>query len=231
MLLSYRYRFLFVHIAKTGGTSIRTALRPYRWGWPYTGALMLCSLMSQMTRPRHMLGVKFPRHAKAIAAQEMLPATFYDSLFKFTVVRNPWDLQVSSYHHLRREHPEVVKELPDFRSFLLHKFNPHRERNFLLDISRERQWHYVTDHDGAAIVDFVARYESLDDHYARICHHIGIDGPPLPHQRRAPDRTDYRDYYDNETRELVAEHYAEDIRRFGYSFGQDPDKNHLTGNQ
>jgi hypothetical protein len=218
MLLSYRYRFLFIHIAKTGGTSIRTALRPYRWGWPYTGALMLCSLMSQMTRPRHILGIKFPRHAKAIAAQEMLPDTFYDSLFKFTVVRNPWDLQVSSYHHLRREHPEVVKDLPDFRSFLLHKFDPRRERDFLLDISRERQWHYITDHNGASIIDFVARYESLANHYAEICQRIGIPGPTLPHQRQATDRGDYRDYYDQELQEMVAEHYAEDIRRFGYSF-------------
>jgi len=47
----------------------------------------------------HELAIKLPRHSKAIAAKEMLPREFYDSLFKFAFVRNPWDLQVSSYHH------------------------------------------------------------------------------------------------------------------------------------
>ena len=47
-------------------------------------------------------GIKFPRHSKIIAA-EMLPAETFDNLFKFVFVRNPWDLQVSSFHHIRRE--------------------------------------------------------------------------------------------------------------------------------
>jgi len=220
MLLSYRYQFLFVHIAKTGGTSIRRALRPYRWGWPYTPALAICSLFSQMTRPRHVLGVKFPRHAKAIAAQEMLPREFYDSLFKFTVVRNPWDLQVSSYHHLCREHPGIVQGLPDFASFLRHKLDSERGYHFLLDISQERQWRYICDIDGHRIVDYVGHYESLRQDYQHICEHIGVNAPPLPHERRSDARSDYRNYYDDETAELVAEHYADDIYRFGYRFDQ-----------
>ncbi|HKJ95056.1 MAG TPA: sulfotransferase family 2 domain-containing protein [Gammaproteobacteria bacterium] len=219
MLISYRHRFLFVHIAKTGGTSIRTALRPYRWGWPYSVPLALCSLMSQMTRPKHVLGIKFPRHAKAIAAREMLPGEFYDGLFKFTVVRNPWDLQVSSYHHLRREYPSLMQDIPDFRAFIRRKLDPGREYNYLLDISQERQTDYVTDLQGHLIVDFIARYENLQADFEVICERIGIRTPDLPHRRRATDRSDYRDYYDNETRALVAEHYAGDIDRFGYRFG------------
>lgn len=218
MLISYKHRFLFVHIAKTGGTSIRAALRPYRWGWPYSLPLALCSLMSQMTRPRHLLGIKFPRHAKAIAAREMLPAEVYDGLFKFTVVRNPWDLQVSSFHHLRREHPAEVEAMPDFGSFLRAKFDPDRPYSFLLDISQERQWEYVCDLEGNSIVDYVARYEDLETEFRTICARIGIEPPALPHRRRADDRRAYRDYYDDELRELVAAHYAEDIRRFDYRF-------------
>jgi len=34
MLLVHRYRFLFVHIAKTGGASVRAALNPLRWRDP-----------------------------------------------------------------------------------------------------------------------------------------------------------------------------------------------------
>ncbi|MGD8709964.1 MAG: sulfotransferase family 2 domain-containing protein [Ectothiorhodospiraceae bacterium] len=218
MLISYKHRFLFVHIAKTGGTSIRTALRPYRWGWPYTLPLTLCSLVSQMTHPKHILGIKFPRHAKAIAAREMLPGDFYDSLFKFTVVRNPWDLQVSSYHHLKREHPRTMAGIDTFDAFLRRKFDPEREYDYLLDISQELQSEYVTDLQGNLIVDRVARYENLTEDFREICEHIGIRPPELPHKRKATGRRPYQDYYTTETRELVARHYGADIQRFGYSF-------------
>lgn len=218
MLISYKHCFLFVHIAKTGGTSIRAALRPYRWGWPYGMPLALCSLMSQMTRPRHILGIKFPRHAKAIAAQEMLPRAFYESLFKFTVVRNPWDLQVSSYHHLYREHPRLLDGVPSFEAFLARKLDPARGREDLLDVSQELQSDYVVDLRGNLIVDYIARYERLEDDFTEICRRIGLDRPPLPRLRQAEGRTGYRDYYSAKTRALVAKHYAADLDRFGYSF-------------
>ena len=218
MLISYTHRFLFVHIAKTGGSSIRAALRGYRWGWPYTAPLLLCHLVSQMTRPRHILGVKFPRHAKAIAAQEMLPPRFYGSLFKFTVVRNPWDLQVSSYHHLCREHPQALGGALTFEAFIEHKLDPAREREDLLDVSRELQSDYVTDLRGNLIVDYIARYESLEEDFTEICRCIGIDRPSLPRLRQAKGRQGYRDYYTSKSRALVARHYAADLDRFGYAF-------------
>ncbi|WP_440996106.1 sulfotransferase family 2 domain-containing protein [Arhodomonas sp. SL1] len=219
MLISYRHRFLFVHIAKTGGTSIRTALRRHRWGWPYTPVLALASLISQSTHPKHALGIKFPRHAKAIAAMEMLPRELYDDLFKFAVVRNPWDLQVSSFHHLKREHPQRTAHLDTFERFLRAKLDPDRDYDYLLDISQERQWEYVCDFQGRQIVDYIARYERLSRDFEEICRRIGINPPSLPHRRRAAERRAYTDYYTAETRALVARHYAEDIERFGYQFG------------
>jgi hypothetical protein len=165
-----------------------------------------------------MLGIKFPRHAKAIAAREMLPTEFYDSLFKFTIVRNPWDLQVSSFHHLRREHPKVVEDFPDFKSFIRRKLDPQRPYNFLLDISQENQWEYIFDLSGRKIVDFIGRYENLDSDYKTICDRIGIEPPALPHRRKAMNRRDYASYYDDESRDLVGNHYKRDIELFGYQF-------------
>ena len=68
MLLSRRYQFLFVHIAKTGGTSVRNALQRYRWRDPYYLPQWIASKMSGITG--HSLGIKLPRHCKAITAQE-----------------------------------------------------------------------------------------------------------------------------------------------------------------
>ncbi|MDN3516815.1 sulfotransferase family 2 domain-containing protein [Aquisalimonas lutea] len=218
MLISYSRNFLFVHIAKTGGTSVRAALRKYRWGGWYSVPLGLASVASQMTRPRHKLGLKFPRHAKAIAALEMLPTEVFEGFFKFTVVRNPWDLQVSSYHHIQREKPEVLAGILTFEDFLRRKFDPERPYDFMLDISAERQHEYLVNLRGELIVDFIGRYERLQADFNRICEHIGVTAPALPHLRRADDREDYRRYYTDELAELVARHYQRDLDLLGYRF-------------
>ncbi|NKN34340.1 sulfotransferase family 2 domain-containing protein [Marichromatium bheemlicum] len=220
MLLSPRYRFLFVHIAKTGGTSVRAALQGLRWRDPWYYPMFLCSRMSHLSG--HRIGTKLPRHAKAVLAQELLPRPFYDSLFKFAFVRNPWDLQVSSFHHIRRERPHYLGGHQEFADFLRWKLDPERPYQYHVDTSITRQSDYLVDLHGEVIVDFIGRYEQLHDDFDTVCTRIGITPPALPHARKATDRKrDYRSYYDDDTAELVARHFARDIELLDYRF--DPD--------
>jgi hypothetical protein len=220
MLLSVRYRFLFVHIAKTGGTSVRAALRRLRWRDPWYLPQFVCSRLSHLSG--HRIGTKFPRHAKVIAAREMLPRAFFDGLFKFAFVRNPWDLQVSSYHHIRRERPQLTRGFDDFEAFMRWKLDPERPYQYHIDTSIERQVDYLVDLRGEIIVDEVGRYESLTEDFARICARIGAPHIALPHKRRAPDRrSDYRRYYSDALAEAVGKHFHKDVEAFGYRF--DPD--------
>ncbi|WP_448383121.1 sulfotransferase family 2 domain-containing protein [Desulfosoma sp.] len=218
MLFSPKYRFLFVHIPKTGGTSVRVALRRYKWKDPWRIPLFVCSRLSALSG--HRLACKIPRHAKIVAAKEMFPRDFFESLFKFAFVRNPWDLQVSSYHHIRRERPHLMHELPTFEDFLKHKLNPHRPYVFHFDVSIERQSDYLVDLDGSLLVNFVGRYERLEEDFAEACRRIGIRPPALPHKRKAVDRRDYRAYYTDETADLVARHFRRDIELFDYRFDE-----------
>ncbi|MGB5615591.1 MAG: sulfotransferase family 2 domain-containing protein [Desulfobacterales bacterium] len=216
MLLSLRNNFLFVHIAKTGGTSIRATLNRYRWRDPYYPAQFVCSRISHLTG--HRLGCKFPRHAKIVAAREMLPRELFESLFKFAFVRNPWDLQVSSFHHIRRERPHLVAGHEDFEEFLRYKLNPNRPYQFHIDTSIERQSDYLVDLHGKVLVDFIGRYENIEADFREACQQIGITPPPLAHRRKAKNRSDYRSYYRDVTAELVAERFKKDIDLFDYSF-------------
>jgi hypothetical protein len=218
MLLSHRYRFLFVHIAKTGGTSVRAALQRRMWADPWRIPMFICSRMSHLSG--HRLACKLPRHAKAIAAREMLPHEFYQSLFKFCFVRNPWDLQVSSFHHIRRERPHLLQGLDDFAAFIRYKLDPERPYQYHMDISVERQSDYVTDLHGNQIVDFIGRFERLEEDYAFILRRIGFAAALLPQRRTAKDRRDYRQYYTDDIAQRVAMHYREDIERFGYRFDE-----------
>lgn len=216
MLLSVKYNFLFVHIAKTGGTSVRAALAPLRWRDPLYIPQFIASRLSHATG--HRIASKLPRHAKIIAAKEMLPRELFEKLFKFAFVRNPWDLQVSSWHHLRRERPHLVEHLPDFDSFVRWKLDPDRPYQYHIDTSIERQTDYLKDLDGTILVDFIGKYENLQEDYEEACRRIGIKPPPLPHKRQAKDRKGYRSYYNGELAELVADYFQSDIEAFEYSF-------------
>lgn len=217
MLLSNRYNFLFVHIAKTGGTSVRAALKSLQWKDPYYAAQFICSRLSHLTH--HRIASKLPRHAKIICAQEMLPHDFFAGLFKFAFVRNPWDLQVSSYHHLKRERPHLLEGHQDFESFLRWKLDPARPPQYHLDTVMTPQTDYLIDLHGKMLTDHLGRYESLQDDFDLICQRIGVPSVRLPHKRHSTDRSsDYRRYYTDETAELVARHFRRDIELLGYRY-------------
>jgi hypothetical protein len=217
MLLSVKHRFLFVHIAKTGGTSVRASLRRLRWRDPWYWPMLVCSRLSHLSG--HRIATKLPRHAKIVAAKELLPKEFFDTLFKFAFVRNPWDLQVSSFHHIRRERPHYLSGHEDFEGFLRWKLSPERPYQYHIDTSIELQTDYLIDLHGEVAVDFIGRYERLPEDFAEACRRIGVARPDLAHKRRATDREkDYRSYYSDETAELVAQHFRKDIELLGYGF-------------
>jgi hypothetical protein len=217
MLLSVKHRFIFVHIAKTGGTSVRAALQGLRWRDPWYWPMFLCSRFSHLSG--HRLATKLPRHAKIVAAKELLPREYFDELFKFAFVRNPWDLQVSSFHHIRRERPQYLGGHRDFEGFLRWKLEPGRPYQYHVDTSIEHQTDYLIDLHGNIVVDFIGRHERLPQDFSDVCARLGIPTPNLPHQRRASDRKkDYRCYYTDETAELVAKQFARDIEMLGYDF-------------
>lgn len=217
MILCNKHKFLYVHIAKTGGTSLRAALRRLQYRDPMYLLQALCSRLSHWTG--HRIAAKLPRHAKIICAQEMLPREYFDSLFKFAFVRNPWDLQVSSFHHLKRERPHLLEGHDTFDAFLEWKVNPERKYQYHLDTVMTPQTDYLVDFHGKVLTDFLGRFENLQEDFATICRRLGIPAPELPHKRKATDRErDYRKYYNDRTAALVAQHFKRDIELLGYSF-------------
>jgi hypothetical protein len=207
MIVSYHKKFIFVHIFKTAGTSIDEGLSRFCYRPGSTRPSNWIPFLTTNWKKIHRIPIK--KHATALQIRNMLHHKIFSSFFKFSFVRNPWDLQVSLYHYIL-EHPEnpgyaSTKEMGSFRNFVLSRSN--------LGFT---QTGCLADSDGKLLVDFVGRFENLNADFQEVCQRIGVQAN-LRHINKS-NRTAYRSYYDAETRDLTARLYVDDIERFGYSF-------------
>ena len=74
---------------------------------------------------------------------------------------------------------------------------------------------WLTDFDGKIAVEYVARYERLDEHFAGICKRLNRTAA-LPHLKRTA-RKPYQAHYDNESIEIIRERFKKDVGAFGYA--------------
>jgi hypothetical protein len=218
MYISHSHRFIFIHIAKVAGLSIKQGLSAYA-GEPE---------VFKIRRPAPLLDGKPNRlyqmweaivvHATAAQIKHEMGAAF-DEYYKFTFVRNPWDWQVSMYHFLLKEttnpHHEKIKAMRGFDEYLEWIVQT-EERTPYPKYATKYQKDMLVDETGALLVDFIGRYETLAEDFAHICHILGI-GAQLPHLNKSQHR-DYRTYYNAHSRDLVAAHFRADIELLGYHF-------------
>jgi len=212
MLYSPSKNFIFVHIYKTAGKSIDIALRPYCP--PYYANRAVRKAVRVMPGPARMLigwhqALVCGQHMTAAEIRRKMPAELFDRAYKFTIVRNPWDWQVSQYFYMiqTKAHPEheTIRALASFDDYIRYR----------CDRAVQLQSAFVHDAAGRRIVDRVGRFESLGEDFELICRDIGIDAR-LPYQNASRRDRDWRGYYSDETFDLVARTFREDIALFGY---------------
>ena len=150
--------------------------------------------------------IGFYQHMPAWRVRAYLGDEIWRSYFKFAFDRNPWDRQVSWY--LDKTRSKLRR--PSFVRFM-----------------RDRRRAYVDNYqlytiDGALAVDFVGRYENLEEdlnnalRLAGVLHRIDV---PRTNVTPNKDATrDYRSYYSPETQAIVAEWYQPEIALLSYGF-------------
>jgi len=214
MLYDPTRKFIFIHIWKTGGESVVSALRdqcPVYFRNRYINkAIRLTPGLSSAIlgwRARLVCG----QHFTAQEIRSAMPVQAYEDAFKFTFVRNPWDWQVSNYAYALQtpahgQH-QIIQELGSFEAYIRYQFEQRAPT----------QSSFIYDHAGDPLVDFVGRFETLSADFQTVCERIGVRAE-LPFLNASKRRRDWRGYYSSETRNLVAELFHSDIERFGYSW-------------
>ncbi|MEX0450735.1 hypothetical protein V6X62_02735 [Spiribacter sp. 218] len=234
MIVSHRYRFIFLKTGKVGGTSLEIALSKYlggddiitpikaqdervraNHGFPgprnYVVPFAERNLYEHARVLRNQLGMggKLPRkywnHMPAASVRKALGDKIWNSYFKFSVERNPWDQVVSRYYWDR---PKM-----SFREFV-ESGRGYRRCNYdLYSIN------------GLPATDYLICYEKLREGLAEVSDKIGLpeNVADIFAEIRAkgqfrPSGSPYREHFDERTREIVRLQYAREICLLGYDF-------------
>jgi len=151
----------------------------------------------------------YRQHMDAASVRAKVGKDVWESYYKFSVERNPWDRAVSNFHWKAFR---IDRDMT-FREFVLGGHALTLPRNF--DIYSIR---------GIPQADRVLDYHNLNKELPSLFDELGLPGEAvdLMQTTRAkgqfrPD-TGYRDYYDHDTQKVIGLQFAQEAEFMGYSF-------------
>lgn len=224
MVLSHKHKFIFICNGKTGTSSIEATLQSYQEGIEFNVGVK---------------GLYTAKHVPPVVLRSQLGSKIWNEYFVFAFVRNPWDWFVSQYFWNHKPDPVSKKKLICEPTATLREYQRKREKLAQLEnlnrfspediqetyntLLRYRgiyqadslfQYHYIYSPNSEKLVDFVGRFERIEEDFALVMERVGL-AERLPH-RNATNHKDYREYYTEETAGLVEKLYRIDIETFSY---------------
>lgn len=204
MLISDKHNFIFIHIEKTAGTSLMETLAKH-----VDDLRPLCYKHDGTTEGISELGKEK-----------------WETYFKFAFVRNPWD-RLLSWYSMFKNTPEkttvfreyIYANADSFEGFLKNCTDFVEDEEHGNQSIVKNQYEYLIDDKGELSVDYIGRFETINESVKEVFGKIGIDqNIVLPRVNHASVHRHYSTYYTPELVTLVREMYALDIDKFGYAF-------------
>ena len=210
---------VYVHIPKTGGTSIEKIF--------YEILHKEKPSMTSRSDFEYFLGWDgehklWMQHATMQQINDLYEKDVSE-YFKFAFVRNPYERAVSDWKFLRgrsnkKWRSKTFLKYLNCDGYFKRMLSDKKNKSTRIDHTYS-QFDFLYSKDGKCLVDFIGKFENLQEDFNTICDKMGIARKTLPYSKKQKYKN-YTEYYDDETREIVAEKYAKDIEYFGYEFGK-----------
>jgi hypothetical protein len=220
-MISNKCKFIFIHVPKTGGTSVEWALKKHNHVYDYS------------YKGHDVPNAQFPLRESNLAHTIHMNPSYHLGLF----VRNPWDRFVSTFRHSNRIRTRDNFPTIEFGDYLFKAqeyLNTGRSCSQFIwfDVFhlKYRQCEYMTEYGGSYLgsgldlkktpINFVGRFENLEQDYIAYCKSLDIFAWPLPNvDWDSGGSEDYRNYYDSASKKIIYKVYEEDINLFEYTYG------------
>ena len=244
MIINNKYKFIFIHVPKTAGTSISHALSHLEGNVP-----AVCEYHEDFAgfhKHRRIKDFKLDEKEFKLNGLPLgMPANMshlldfpFEDYFKFSFVRNHWSRVFSGYcwlHEFGKDHAPNAKPFQPYKSHFeefikgtcCEKENiPYSSKYFYYKYYMSQPISYTQtsffEIDNSNVMDFIGRHENLPEDLKKIYDLIGIEEGnrlKLIHKNRSRSNSEnYKDYYSEYTRKLVADKFHEDIEKFDYTF-------------
>jgi chondroitin 4-sulfotransferase 11 len=182
-------KYIFIHINKTGGTSVTSAI-----------------------------GLSKKSHYTVKEVIALIGSETFDKAYVFTIVRNPWSKVVSHYkYRVKTNQTNLGAKTISFKQWVSATYGVDKDL-FYYDNPKmfAPQVEWLKDGKGAVCANDIIKFETLNKDFERVAKVIGVKFE-LPHLN-ATKNDSYQDYYDDDTIEIVRNHFREDIELFDYYY-------------
>jgi hypothetical protein len=229
-MISHEHKCIFIHIPKAAGQSVEHYfLKKLGLDWNSRSPLLLRKNNEPNAGPptlAHMQAIEYVRY-------HYISRQLFDEYFKFSFVRNPWSRLVSTYKFLGFHSIISFKTFIDYQLPVLMK-----GKNWFVS----PQYEYLY-HNDVLMVDFVGKFEFLQEDFKKVCERLGFNDNVLPHVNKSKEEhwkgtkaliknpnlirkisfkntflPDYREYYSAALRDKIHQIYEKDINLFEYAF-------------
>ncbi|MEX2525712.1 MAG: sulfotransferase family 2 domain-containing protein [Gammaproteobacteria bacterium] len=207
MIISHKHRFIFFAVPRTATHAVREALRPHLDENDWEQKI----LHGESSIPIPEIAALKHGHISFRQIESYLSREVRDSYFKFAFVRNPFDRFISACFFLNRKNPDFRgREIITIKQ--LFQRDAFRRRMLILP-----QYQFLIDNADQIAMDYIGRYETLQESWNEICTHIGIKPEKLP-EKNVSEHARYSDYYDTELKEAIEKFYSKDLELFRYAW-------------
>lgn len=194
MLISDKHKFIFIHIPKTAGSSIKNNILPYC----NDGQLKISGENFTDLNGYHPHVTISPKQVDV-----------YKDYYKFACVRNPFQRYVSMWKFFKKRKPQEFNNI-NFEKFIddiVHIKNK---------INSKLQYTYIYNNNNTLLVDKIIKFENLQGDFSSVCNSINIPTSQLPHLKNSGNY-DYMEYYNSEMLDKLRLFCKKDLDLFGYN--------------